>query len=148
MRLGAIDKVARTEPWCRPHGRLIPNITHMIPERGELLPRLENGEYDATIMPLHHFDAYRIDHPNTKLTASGYYLKIGFNMGFVGLAEKAVLIEQANPAIENMLKDGEASSLARLARMTYVPPRRPYILEHVVHTDCVARCRGWPRCTP
>ena len=113
------------------HGRLIPNITHMIPERGELLPRLENGEYDATIMPLHHFDAYRIDHPNTKLTASGYYLKIGFNMGFVGLAEKAVLIEQANPAIENMLKDGEASSLARLAHMTYVPPRRPYILEHL-----------------
>ena len=45
---------------------------------------------EATLIPVHRFDAYRIGHPDTKLRLSGYYLPIGFNMGFVGLASAAV----------------------------------------------------------
>ena len=68
-------------------GRLISRITHLVPGRGELLPKLEKGEYDATLIPLHRFDAYRIEHPDTGIKPSGYYFPIGFNMGFVGLAD-------------------------------------------------------------
>jgi ABC-type amino acid transport substrate-binding protein len=111
------------------HGRLIPDITHLVPGRGELLPRLESGDYEATLIPAHRFDAYRVGHPDTRLRLSGYYLPVGFNMGFVGLASDAGLIDRVNAALEGMLKDGEAESLAVAAQMTYLPPRQPYILD-------------------
>jgi ABC-type amino acid transport substrate-binding protein len=43
-------------------GRLVNQITHFIPGHGELLPRLEQGEYDATLVELRRFDAYRATH--------------------------------------------------------------------------------------
>jgi len=56
-------------------------------------------------------------------------------MGFVGLAGGSQLIEQANGAIEAMLKDGELAALAPLAHVTYLPPRQPYILDHLTMSD-------------
>ena len=56
-------------------------------------------------------------------------------MGFVGLASASPLIQQANGAIHAMLKDGELAALARAAQMTYLPPRLPYILDHLTMTD-------------
>jgi ABC-type amino acid transport substrate-binding protein len=117
------------------HGRFVSKISHVVPGRGELFPRLEAGEADATLIPVHRFDAYLIEHPDTKLASSGYFLPVGFNMGFVGLASGAQLIEQANAAIEAMLKDGEFAALAALAHMTYLPPRQPYILDHLTVND-------------
>jgi ABC-type amino acid transport substrate-binding protein len=117
------------------HGRLVSSIAHVVPGRGELFPRLEGGEADATLIPVHRFDAYRIQHPDTKLTLSGYYLPIGFNMGFVGLGSDPQLIAQASAAIDAMLKDGEPAVLAALAHMTYLPPREPYILDHLTMSD-------------
>jgi ABC-type amino acid transport substrate-binding protein len=117
------------------HGRLVSHITHVVPGRGELFPRLESGEADATLIPMHRFDAYRLQHPDTKLTLSGYYLPIGFNMGFVGLSSDSHLIEQASAAIDAMLQDGEPAALAAPAHMTYLPPRQPYILDHFTMSD-------------
>jgi hypothetical protein len=117
------------------HGRLVSHIAHVVPGRGELFPRLESGEADATLIPVHRFDAYRIQHPDTNLTLSGYYLPIGFNMGFVGLGSDSQLIEQASAAIDAMLKEGEPAALAAPAHMTYLPPRQPYILDHLTMSD-------------
>ena len=117
------------------HGRLISRITHLVPGRGELLPKLEKGDYDATLIPLHRFDAYRIEHPDTGIKPSGYYFPIGFNMGFVGLADAASLIERVNAALDDMLKSGEPAALAVAAHMTYLPPRRPHILEGISMSD-------------
>jgi ABC-type amino acid transport substrate-binding protein len=116
-------------------GRFVSKLSHVVPGRGELFPRLEAGEADATLIPVHRFDAYLIEHPDSKLVSSGYYLPVGFNMGFVGLASGSRLIEQANAAIEAMLKDGEFAALAPLAHMTYLPPRQPYILDHLTMND-------------
>jgi hypothetical protein len=117
------------------HGRFIPRITHLVPGRGELFPKLERGDYDATIIPVHRFDAYRIEHPDTAIKPSGYYFPIGFNMGFVGLASAAPLIERVNLALDDMLKSDEPASFALAARMTYLPPRQPYILEGISMND-------------
>jgi ABC-type amino acid transport substrate-binding protein len=117
------------------HGRLVSHITHVVPGRGELFPRLESGEADATLIPMHRFDAYRLQHPDTKLTLSGYYLPIGFNMGFVGLSSDSHLIEQASAAIDAMLQGSEPAALAAPAHMTYLPPRQPYILDHFTMSD-------------
>jgi len=117
------------------HGRLISQITHVVPGRGELLPRLEAGDYDATLVALHRFDAYRIAHPDTKLRPSGYYFPIGFNMGFVALTSEAGFVARANAALDGMLEAGEPAALALAAHMTYLPPRQPYVLDGISMSD-------------
>lgn len=117
------------------HGRFVSRIAHVAPGRGELFPRLESGEFYATIVPIHRFDAYRLEHPDTKIAPSGYYLPIGFNMGFVGLAGAAPLIQQASTAIDDMVNDGEADAFALAAHMTYLPARQPYVLEGILMSD-------------
>jgi ABC-type amino acid transport substrate-binding protein len=117
------------------HGRLVSRIAHVRAGRDELFARLEQGEADATLIPVHRFDAYRLEHPDTKLVPSSFYLPIGFNMGFVGLADEAQLLEKASAAIEAMLKEGELPAFAAAAHMTYLPPRQPYILDHLTMSD-------------
>ena len=67
-------------------GRLIDSITHLVPGRDDLLGALQRGDYDATLIDLGRFDAHRAAHPDTTITASGYYYPIGANRGYVGLA--------------------------------------------------------------
>jgi ABC-type amino acid transport substrate-binding protein len=117
------------------HGRFAAKVSHVMPGRAELFPRLEAGEADATLIPAHRFDAYLIEHPDTTLASSGYFLPLGFNMGLVGLASSAPLIARADTAIETMLQDGELAALAGPAHMTYLPPRQPYILDHLTIGD-------------
>ena len=44
-------------------GRLVDQITHVVPGRSELLPRLEQGDYAAALVALRRFDAYRGRNP-------------------------------------------------------------------------------------
>jgi ABC-type amino acid transport substrate-binding protein len=112
-------------------GVLVDQITHLVPGRGELLPHLERGDYDAAIVDLRSFDAYRAEHPDTRIKSSGYYYRIGFNMGFVGLSTAAPLIEKVNAAIEELLAKNKIAPLAEAVGLTYLPPHQPEILEHL-----------------
>jgi hypothetical protein len=116
-------------------GCLVNQITHVIPGRGELLPRLEKGEYDATLVELRRFDAYRATHPGTKLAPSGYYFPIGFNIGFAGLSVDRDLIEQVDRMIADMLVEGDLLALARTAGVTYLSPCQPNVSPEVTLTD-------------
>ncbi len=46
------------------NGRLIDHITHLVPGRHDLLGALNGGEFDATLLDLSRFDAYRAAHPD------------------------------------------------------------------------------------
>ena len=116
-------------------GVLVEHITHLVPGRNELLPRLETGEFDATLVDLRRFDAYRVEHPDTKIKPTGYYYRIGFNMGFVGLDTEAGLIDAVNHALEELLAQNAIAPLAAAVGMTYLPPRQPEILEHLTLRD-------------
>jgi ABC-type amino acid transport substrate-binding protein len=116
-------------------GRLVNQITHVIPGHGELLPRLEQGEYGAALVELRRFDAYRAAHAETNLKASGHYSPFGFNIGFVGLSTNRGLIVQVDEAIGEMLENGELPALARTAGVTYLPPRQPNVSPDVRLTD-------------
>ena len=116
-------------------GAMVDQITHLVPGRNELLPRLEKGEFDATLVDLRRFDAYRAAHPDTKIKVTGYYYRIGFNMGFVGLDTEAGLIAAVNQALDDLLAQNAIAPLAVSAGMTYLPPRRPEILEHLTLRD-------------
>ena len=116
-------------------GRLIRWITHVVPGRGELIPRLEAGDFDAILVELRRFDAHRAANPATRLAASGYYYPVGFNMGFVGLSTRQALIDQVNQAIDGLVKENELPALARAVGLTYLPPREPAVREKLSLDD-------------
>lgn len=116
-------------------GRFVNQIMHIIPGRDDLLGKLEAGEFDATMVNLRRFDFYVSKHPATELKTSGFYHRIGSNMGMVGLAANATLIEEVDKAIADLEKKGELSALAAAAGLTYVPPQEPKVAENVSMAD-------------
>ena len=109
-------------------GRLIDALTHLVPGRHDLLGALDGGEFDATLLDLSRFDAYRASHPDSKLAASGYYYPIGVNRGYVGLAGDPALIVAVNRALSDLQASGTIADLAKAAGLTYLPPVQPAIL--------------------
>jgi ABC-type amino acid transport substrate-binding protein len=109
-------------------GRLIDDITHLVPGRDDLLGRLDRGDFDATLLDTRRFDAWRAAHPDTKLTASGYFYPIGVNRGYVGLASDPALLAAVDGALAGLQSSGNIAELAKAAGLTYLPPRAPAIL--------------------
>jgi ABC-type amino acid transport substrate-binding protein len=112
-------------------GRLIDSITHLVPGRDNLLGALQRGDYDATLIDLGRFDAHRAAHPDTTITASGYYYPIGANRGYVGLASDGALIDAVNKALTSLAAEGKIAEFGKQAGLTYLPPREPAILGDV-----------------
>ena len=110
------------------NGRLIEDLTHLVPGRDDLLGALDRGDFDATLLDLRRFDAYRAAHPDTKLIGSGYYYPIGANRGYVGLASDPALLVAVNTALSDLQAAGMITELGRKAGLTYLPPREPIIL--------------------
>ena len=112
-------------------GRLIDNITHLVPGRDDLLGALDRGDFDATLLDLRRFDAYRAAHPDTRLAASGYFYPIGANRGYVGLATDPDLLVAVNKALSDLQAAGTIAEFGQAAGLTYLPPREPAILGDV-----------------
>lgn len=112
-------------------GRLIDNITHLVPARDDLLGALDRGDYDATLIDLARYDAHRAAHPDTAISASDYYYPIGANRGYVGLGSDPALIEAVNKALMDLVAEGKIAELGKQAGLTYLPPREPAILGDV-----------------
>ncbi|MEK9282949.1 MULTISPECIES: transporter substrate-binding domain-containing protein [unclassified Bradyrhizobium] len=112
-------------------GRLIDSITHLVPGRDDLLGALNRGDYDATLIDLGRFDAHRAAHPDTAITASGYYYPIGANRGYVGLASDPDLITVVDKALGELAAGSRIAELGKQAGLTYLPPREPAVLGDV-----------------
>jgi ABC-type amino acid transport substrate-binding protein len=113
-------------------GRLIDDITHLVPGRSDLLGSLDRGAFDATLLDLARLDAYRVAHPDNKLVATGYYHPIGVNRGYVGLASDPALLDGVNKALSDLQAKDTIAELARAAGLTYLPPREPAVLGDVL----------------
>lgn len=113
-------------------GRLIDQITHLVPTRSDLLGALERGELDATLVDTRRLDAYQATHPDSHLAASGYYYPIGANRAYVGLASDPALIAAVDKALSDLEANGTIEQLARTSGLTYLKPREPIILGDVL----------------
>jgi ABC-type amino acid transport substrate-binding protein len=113
------------------NGRLIDDITHLVPGRDDLLGTLDRGDLDATLLDLRRLDAYRAAHPDTKLTGSGYFYPIGANRGYVGLASDRDLLVAVNEALTDLQAAGTMAQLGQAVGLTYLPPHEPAILGDV-----------------
>jgi ABC-type amino acid transport substrate-binding protein len=102
-----------------------------VPGRDDLLGALDRGDFDATLLDLRRFDAYRLAHPDTKIAASGYYDPIGANHGYVGLAGDPDLLAGVNKALSELQGAGTVAELGKAAGLTYLAPREPIILGDV-----------------
>jgi len=114
------------------NGRLIDNITHLVPGRDDLLGSLESGRFDATLLELRRLDAYRAAHPGSNVAGSGYYYPIGANRGYVGLASDPALIAAVDKALSELQARGAIVEFANQAGLTYLPPREPFVLGDVL----------------
>ncbi|VIO76434.1 hypothetical protein CI1B_64390 [Bradyrhizobium ivorense] len=112
-------------------GKLIDDITHLVPGRSDLLGELERDAFDATLLDLRRFDAHRAAHPDTKITASGYYYPIGANRGYVALETDEALLDAVNKVLSDLQSTGKLAELGRASGLTYLPPREPAILGDV-----------------
>jgi ABC-type amino acid transport substrate-binding protein len=113
------------------NGRLIDDITHLVPGRDDLLGALDRGDFDATLLDLRRLDAYRAAHKDTGISASGYYYPIGVNRGYVALAGDPALLDAVNKALADLQSAGSFASLGQAAGLTYLPPREPTVLGDV-----------------
>jgi len=112
-------------------GKLIDDITHVVPGRSDLLGDLERGEFDVTLLDLRRFDAYRAVHPDTGIAASGYYYPIGANRGYVALESERTLLDAVNKTLAELQAAGTVAQLGQAAGLTYLAPREPAILGDV-----------------
>jgi ABC-type amino acid transport substrate-binding protein len=112
-------------------GRLIDDITHLVPGRDNLLGAIDRGDFDATLLDLARFDAYRAAHPDTGLSASGYYYPIGANRGYVALASEPALLSAVNMVLGDLQAEGRIAEFASQAGLTYLEPREPAVLGNV-----------------
>jgi ABC-type amino acid transport substrate-binding protein len=115
-------------------GRLIDDITHLVPGRDDLLGALDRGDFDATLLDLRRFDAYRLAHPDSQIAPSGYFYPIGANRGYVGLASDPDLLAAVNRALRELQAAGTIAELAKTAGLSYLAPREPIILGDIWQT--------------
>jgi ABC-type amino acid transport substrate-binding protein len=109
-------------------GRLIDDITHLVPGRDDLLGSLNRGDYDATLVDLARLDAWRVAHPDTQLAGSGYYYPIGINRGYVALSSDSELLAAVDKALDALTAEGRIAELGKEAGLTYLAPREPAVL--------------------
>jgi ABC-type amino acid transport substrate-binding protein len=110
------------------HGQLIDDITHLVPGRDDLLGAVDRGDFDATLLDLRRFDAYRATHADAGLVATGYFYPIGANRGYIGLTSNPDLLAALNKALADLQSAGKLAELGRTAGLTYLPPREPVVL--------------------
>ena len=110
-------------------GRLVKDVSHVAP--GTALGSLETGEYDATVIELHRFDWYRHRKPDSELRWSGYLHPVGVNLGFLARANDVDLIGSINRILGVMIADGALVALATGSNMTYLLPKKPYVVKEI-----------------
>jgi ABC-type amino acid transport substrate-binding protein len=127
----AINRNARDAPPVTfEEGTADRHVTHLVPGPPRPAQRTD-GDFDATLLDLRRFDAYRAARPDTKIAASGYFYPIGANRGYVGLATDPSLLAAVNKALSELQAAGTIAELGRAAGLTYLPPREPAILGDV-----------------
>ena len=125
------------------HRKYFRQVTHYTPAKslehgGGLLEHLDHGDFDATVVALRRYDVYRGQHPDTKIATTGYYYRLGFNVGYVAKLSDVALLDRVNKAVDNLMTRNELRPMAKAEGMTYVAPRQPDVTRGVTLGDLIA----------
>ena len=78
-----------------------------VAQNEDALALLEVGKFDATMVSLDRFDAWRIAHPSSTLRRTGYVHPLRINIGFVARAESTEVLAAANRVIDKAIASGD-----------------------------------------
>jgi cytochrome c553 len=95
-------------------------------QRENVLDALAAGRFDATLVTLGAYDAYRLAHPNARIFRAKFLHPLRINLGFVGLEDEPA-VAAASRVIEGSLASGELTRWAGEAGASWVAPQPPDI---------------------
>ena len=98
-----------------------------VAQNEDALALLEAGKFDATLVSLDRFDAWRIAHPSSTLHRTGYVHPLRINIGFVARAESTEVLAAANRVINQAIASGELERWTTEAGSSWVPPAEPQV---------------------
>jgi hypothetical protein len=101
-------------------GRLIEDITHLVPGRDDLLGALDRGDLDATLLDLRRFDAYALPIPIPRSSPPG------------------TIIRLAPIAAMSALLATRLSCLPSILRSPSCRPQEPYLASHTQPTSPIS----------
>jgi ABC-type amino acid transport substrate-binding protein len=125
LRIGAVSGTLSGTTLMMYRNGLLKARMVSLSQREDALQRLHEGAFDALLLPLTQFDAYRREHPHTDLALSTYRRALGVNFGFAALATSQDVLHAADRVIDSALASGELQRWAEYEGITWVPPASP-----------------------
>lgn len=108
------------------NGKLRPQLVG-VSQNQNVLEQLEAGSFDATLVSLDRYDAWRLDHPGSALRRAAYVHPLRINIGLVGRSEAAATIAAANRVIERSLANGDLERWSTASGIGWIAPVDPQV---------------------
>lgn len=126
-RIGIVTgTMAGTTAALYRNGRLRPQLVTLA-QNEDLLAALEAGRFDAALVTLDRYDAWRLAHPQTALRRATYVHPLRINIGFVARAESAPLVAAADRVIDAARASGDLQRWSEASGATWIPPVEPAV---------------------
>ena len=108
------------------NGKLRPQIVSLA-QNEDLLAQLETGRFDAALVALDRFDAWRLGHPTSIIERAAYTHPLRINIGFVARSEAAALMTAVDKVIGAAAASGELERLSRASGVSWIEPVEPWV---------------------
>ena len=93
----------------------------------DAVAQLDAGLFDATLVSLDRYDAWRLTHPDTSVRRAAYVHPLRINIGFVALADKTQTLAAANRVIARALGDGKLRRWSAATGTSWIAPVDPQV---------------------
>lgn len=108
------------------NGKLRPQVVSLA-QNQDVLEQLEAQRFDATLVPLDRFDAWRLAHPQTALRRAAYTHPLRINIGFVARSDAPEALAAADRVIERALGNGDLQRWSVESGCTWIAPAEPRV---------------------
>lgn len=126
VKVGAVSGTLAGSALMLYRNGLLQRSIVTLAQRESALEALAAGRFDATLVALTRYDAYRRAHPEARLFRARFVHPLRINIGLVGLQDEPALAA-ASRVIERSLAGGELGQWAEEAGATWIAPQPPDI---------------------
>jgi len=109
-------------------GQLRKSIHHIKPGGDIIFSTLVSGDADGAWVAQHHFEAWRMKHPESPLQTSEWVHDFAINLGFAALKSSYQLLERVDEIVEDLAEDGSLEAIFSANGLTYTAPQQPYLM--------------------
>ena len=136
-RIGVVTgTLAGTAATLWRNGKLRSQIVSLS-QNDDVLEQLEARRFDAAMVTLDRYDAWRLAHPQSTLSRAAYTHPLRINMGFVGRSEAAPVLAAVDRVLERALASGDLQRWSEASGVSWVPPAEPHVAPGIGIPDLV-----------